>query len=174
MRHRVAFCGQARSGKSTASDFLVKHHQYKELCFATPLYDIMYYAQSVCGFPKTKDRFFLQTVGTEYARERDADVWVKLMRKRIESMPSDSKLIVSDLRFMNEYEELRRQNFVIIKIVRDSAVEDQTFGNGSRNHKSEMDLDALQDSDFDFVLSNNESIEEFTAKIHNIVSNKSI
>jgi hypothetical protein len=115
---RVAFGCEARVGKDTACDYLMKKLVLRSplrLSFAGALYDILYHAQRVCGFPEVKDRKFLQWVGTEWARSQDPDVWINIIRRKIESTPKDVPIIVTDLRFPNEAKMLSEMGFTLVR-----------------------------------------------------------
>ena len=68
---KVAFGYKMGVGKDTAVDYLISRHGGKRISFADPIYNIMNYAQEVCGFEPEKDRYFLQLVGTDWARKKD-------------------------------------------------------------------------------------------------------
>jgi hypothetical protein len=61
---RFGFGFEARVGKDTAVEYLIKKHGGVRISFASPIYDILEYAQNVCGFEKVKDREFLQQIRT--------------------------------------------------------------------------------------------------------------
>jgi hypothetical protein len=158
---RIAFGYKMRSGKDTAVEYLMNKYGGVRVSFADPLYDILYYAQNVCGFEKAKDRKFLQFIGTEWAREKDNDVWINMaLRKTNESL---GNVYVSDVRFRNEFDAMKKNNFVLIKINRDS---------GQKNsHSSETELDLVPDHEWDFIFDNNGTLEEFYSKIDLCMNN---
>lgn len=158
---RFAFGCEARVGKDTACDYMMSKMRLecKRFSFAAALYDILYFAQSQCNFPKTKDRKFLQWVGTEWARAQNPDVWVDIVKTKILELPEDMPIFVTDVRFPNEAKTLSELNFILIKIERDRQLEDIS-------HISET---ALQDYRWDFVIQNNGDIHEFYAKLDNLM-----
>ena len=103
----LAFGCEARVGKDTACDYVIKKLTEdgiitSRLSFAGALYDILHYAQKTCGFKQSKDRKFLQWIGTEWARSQDPDVWVNIVKREIEKTPTGVHVIVTDVRFPNE------------------------------------------------------------------------
>lgn len=165
---RIAFGCQARTGKSTAVSYLIDHGGGVELSFAGPLYDIMKFAQKTCDFPEEKDRTFLQYVGTEWARAKDPDVWVKALLRKADSF-RNLNIFVSDVRFPNELEALKKAGFKTVRLLRDDATGDKTFGSGSRSHASETAMDTTPLSAWNYVIKNNGSLNEFYRQLDDLV-----
>jgi len=147
---RIAFSGKARSGKNTCTDYLIQKYTGQELSFSKPLYDILYHAQETCGFKKEKDRNFLQWIGS-WGREQESDIWVKLLLDQVKNIGNDVNLFVSDVRFENELNILKNNGWTVIRLVRE--MEDETFGNGSKQHISETALDGKE---FENIIYNNQ------------------
>ena len=134
----------------------------------------MHYAQTICGFPVEKDRKFLQWIGTEWAREKDRNVWINLALQKasLESAISSPKndwtvktiinesqnIYISDLRFVDEFEALKRNEWTCIKLERDIKNIDTSIE--SRTHISECSLDTVPDHMWDFIIKNDDSIED--------------
>lgn len=155
---RIAFGCQARVGKDTACDFLSEKYGGQVHRFSETLYNILYMTQEILGFDQKKDRKFLQYIGTDWAREQDPDVWVRCLFESIESIP-DENVFISDLRFPNEMERLKEEGFVCVRILRDV--------NETSNHASEV---GLLNAEFDFVIENNGTLEEFYEKLDTLVT----
>ena len=171
---RIAFGCQARTGKDTAADYMHKKYNGMILRFADPLKDIMDYAQRRCGFKQTKDTQFLQMIGTDWARGRDPDVWIKLLIAQVEDNNTDTNTqtnsnnyFVSDLRFRNEAIALKHAGFTCVRIMRDDRVIDR-----SQTHQSEVNL--VNWDGWDYVIENNGTLEEFYKKLDNICHDKEI
>lgn len=155
---RIAISGLARAGKDTIGDYLIKH-KYERLILAEPLYDILHYAQNKLGFPETKDRQFLQYIGTDWARNKNPDVFINIL---VEKLDIIGRYVVTDLRFKNEMEILAENNFKFIRVRRQgllNILEDH-------NHISENDL---SDSDFEIVIDNNGTLEDLYQQIDTIL-----
>jgi hypothetical protein len=167
MRLKIAFGGKMRSGKDTSADYLIKNHGGIRLSFSEPLYNILHYAQTVCNFTLEKDRWFLQTVGTEWARSKNPNVWIDLLIKKVNDVESSTNIYNSDVRFKNEFDALKKNGFILIKLKR-NVVE---IDNGSVGHISEVELDSIPDSNWDYVIDNNDGIEELYRKLDSIIIN---
>ena len=163
---RIGFGFEARVGKDTAVDYLIKKHGGIRISFAAPIYEILEYAQGICDFEKIKDREFLQYIGTEWARKKDPDVWVNVARRRIEQMPPDTPIFISDVRFPNEMAMLKSLGFVLVNITRDPEARLAAFNSentqtiGSTTHASETALRGYDDA-WNMKIVNNGRLEEF-------------
>lgn len=163
---KIAFGCQARVGKDTASDYLIDVYGGECKKFSAPLYDILHYAQDKLGFKREKDGQFLQYIGTEWGRSKDVDIWANTLLKSIEG--SSSNIYVTDLRFKNEFKLLRQNGFKLVRIIRDEASNDATYGNRNTQHQSEVDLLDIPLEDWDSVIYNNGSLKEFHEQLDNL------
>lgn len=165
---RIAFGFQARSGKSTAARYLVENYGGVEKSFAGPLYEILHFAQDICHFPQEKDRQFLQYIGTDWARKKDGNVWVNCLVKDVQSQDPRENIFVSDMRFPNEFYTLRENGFKTVLLLRDTDG-DETFGSGSQQHESETAMNVISLSEWDFVIHNKFSLNNFYSDIDEMV-----
>lgn len=138
----VAIAGPAGVGKDTVGAWF-KAQGYATYAFAEPLRAGM----AAMGFPEPRDRRDkesvvqgfeftwrrgIQTLGTEWGRSLDPDIWTKVAERVILQHP---KLAITDLRFPNELAMLRDYGATIIHM-RGRGVE---MGDNSR-HVSEVRL----------------------------------
>ena len=157
---KFAFGYKMRSGKDVSVDYLLSKYGGKKLSFSEPLYDILHYAQNICNFPLEKDREFLQWIGTDWARKKNKNIWVDVAIRKIKQNKEDN-IYFSDVRFINEFEALKKNGFVMIKINRNTKISD--------SHISENDLDNVEDDKWDYIIENNGTLEELYKKIDEIV-----
>lgn len=162
---KIAFGYKCGVGKDTAVDYLIQNHGGTRLSFASPIYDIMNYAQQVCGFPLQKDRKFLQMVGTDWARSIDPDVWVRTGLSRSKAIQGNQ--FISDLRFLNEFYNLKTNGWIVVKLVRER--QEERKGSGRHEHQSEIELDQLSNSEWDYVIYNDGSLEDFYQQIRKLI-----
>jgi hypothetical protein len=158
---KIAFGYKMGVGKDEAVSYIRRKIDGRQISFAGPLYSIMFYAQEVCGFEKQKDRQFLQYVGTEWAREKDPDIWVRLAIENASRMLGN--LFLTDLRFPNEFEALKNDGWLCVKINRSST--EGREGSGKKSHHSEKALDLVHDNRWDYIIDNNGTLEEFYKKL---------
>jgi len=107
---RIALSGKMASGKSLVAKHLVNEHNFTELSFAAKL-------KEICAvlFPRAKyekDRWLLQQVG-QTMREFDPQVWIRFVLPAIEP---GKDIVISDVRYPNEYETLRQLGFVMVRM----------------------------------------------------------
>lgn len=126
----VAFCGKKRSGKDTAAEGL-EELGYRPIAFADPIKDtcrivFQLTEEQIDGSKKAdvddfwdfSPRWAMQTVGTELFRDGiDEDVWVKSLLRRVDGSDHD-KFAVTDVRFPNEIEHLKKAGAQLVYIRR--------------------------------------------------------
>jgi len=129
----IGCCGFANAGKSTAAQYFVEHHQFTRLSFAHPVKDI---TALLFGWDRTRlegasaedrawreeeDPFWsrvlerpfsprvgLQFVGTDLVRDHvHPDMWALSVVAKIRQMGSSARVIIDDVRFVNELAVLR-------------------------------------------------------------------
>lgn len=113
---------------------------------------------------KPTPRFLLQYIGTDLFRKQlHTNTWVNATmvdykpQKMSEYNPS--KWIISDVRFPNEVLAIKERGGIIIKLERDNIP--------ISNHLSETALDNYEN--FNYVISNNGTIEELKDALENIL-----
>lgn len=150
---KIALCGYARSGKDTVAAYLVVHYAFVRFAFAD---EMKRYAYEIFGAPEDgkKPRDLLQFFG-ETMRLRDEKVWVRKMFDNIERYGREWKLpfnvVVTDLRLPVEYEALREQGYVFIRVNATSGArigrmvaEGDAFNLDSLTHETERYIDTFQ------------------------------
>lgn len=106
---RLAITGVMCSGKSTIANYLIKKYNYSKFSFAD---DIKLLATDFFEM-KDKNRKLLQDIGTKM-KEIDNLIWIKRLDKKIQGI--ENNIIIDDLRFPDELEYLKKNNFKILKL----------------------------------------------------------
>lgn len=116
----IGLAGKARAGKDTVADCLVKHHGFVKLAFADGIYDMLragfdvpilyqlHHKETPSPFIGISWRRLMQTLGTEWGRGLDKDIWIKRMEMVISHGHQD-RIVISDVRFQNEADWIRKQ-----------------------------------------------------------------
>lgn len=168
---RIAFTAYKQCGKSTATKYLVDNYDFRELAFATPLKKIvasLFHLQDDCYKNSTKERKLqeynvsprklLQVIGTDLFRNtlpvllpemklQYNNIWINYLVKEIDQLHNTTNIVVSDVRFDDEYYALKQKGFVIYKL--------------ERYRKYENDLHESENgTKYDFVLCNNRNKED--------------
>jgi dephospho-CoA kinase len=160
----ILLSGKARSGKDTAAEVIFGKYDGIPLAFAD---DIKTIAYDYFGWHGEKDelgRKLLQDIGTT-GRNYNRDIWVNDTIDKIQwwtRQSSDNQLaVVTDTRYPNEIQQIKHEfsDVATIRITRDSVEK--------LKHPSETALD--QWTDWDYVVENNGTKEEFKTKILEIM-----
>ena len=164
---KIAFGSKMGVGKDEAYRYInSKTGSVKNIKFADSIYNILHYAQHICKFDKEKDRQFLQIVG-DWARNKDPSVWINLA---MAEQKNNEHCIITDLRYKNEFNALKQDGWILVKIIRNT-IENNRTGNGCLTHSSENDLDDIDNKQWDYIIYNNNSLDEFHNKLNNLISN---
>lgn len=185
----IGINGEIASGKTTITDYLVgKKHVLKEYAFAKPLKDVAvtlgFEPHQVFGTQEEKlevnnfwgisGRKFLQVFGSEVCRDyvpkvlpdmqlNGVTMWVRLFEKfRMDNPNVDT--IVSDVRFADESNTIKRLGGYVIRVVR--PINDENTMNVEEaeflQHKSELQADSIKPN---IVIRNDGTIEQLYNKV---------
>ena len=178
---KIALCGRMRSGKDSIAAYLIEKHGFVRFAFADELKRIcreLFPDRFVAG---SKPRTLLQGVGVAM-REFDPDVWVNATMREIARYQRETdrtlwhrpNYVITDLRFPNEYERLRAEGFVIIRVVADNGTRylrmidaGDTFTAADLEHETERHIDTFA---VDYEIDNNGSLAELYAKVDEIMA----
>ena len=192
----IGICGFIGSGKDTVADYLVNFHEFRRESFASTLKDAV---ASVFGWDRTllegrtkearewreqvdpwwaakldmptlTPRWVLQYWGTEVCRKAfHDDIWIASLENKLRN--SRDNIVISDCRFPNEIESLKRAGGNIIWVQR-GTLPDWYSDAVSANQGNNVGLNAMKmrkihasewdwlGSDFDVVVDNNGSIDD--------------
>ncbi len=106
-------------------------------------------------------RDILLEIGTN-GRKLDSNVWVNALDANLLKVKNKSLVIITDLRFINEYEYLKSRGFTLIKVFRDDS--------SNIDHQSETEQDQLLDNQFNFIIDNNGNLTNLKNMIKNIIT----
>ena len=128
----IGISGKAGSGKDTVADIILQQYPGFKRAMAKPIKDAF---EAVFGFDpdsisrQEKETPFMgfhfsprramQTLGTEWGRELDENVWLRLAHRHYNSVFRKSGyLVIPDIRFKNEAAWLRAQGGLLIHVER--------------------------------------------------------
>jgi hypothetical protein len=175
----IGICGLARSGKDTAADIMVEElnkygYNIKKVALAEPMKEacrIIFGWDDDYLYGSKKDviderygispRHVLQTMGTEWGqfmlskydcfrKTTGRKLWVKSLLSKYKGQ----NIIISDVRFIHEADEIRKNGGIIIKIERE--------GLKRMNHKSEKEIKKING---DYTIQNNSTLDKYKLKI---------
>ncbi len=108
------------------------------------------------GFISLTFRQTLQLWGTEYRRRQDPDYWVKRLEEKLVGL---EKVVIDDVRFLNEVEMVQRLGGRVIRIDRP--------GPNESTHASENELNDFDG--WDGVIVNDGTLEDLAEKVREVV-----
>jgi len=128
----IALCGPQGAGKSQAARSLVETQGYVRIAFADPIYRMLaalldIHPDKIRTLDKNTPmvelegktlRDALQSLGTEWGRDKiGQEIWVRATLRKVERLRlKGERVVIDDLRFRNEYDNLRRVGCCIVKI----------------------------------------------------------
>jgi len=175
----IALMGRARSGKDSVAAHLVARFAYGRIAFADPLREAALkidpwmpvgYAMNTRlssmverhGWEYAKDAYpevrrLLQHIG-QTVRDYDEDFWLNVAARKISGAAGwGIPVVVTDVRYPNEYDALRRAGFTMVRVVRPSEAPPAPHG----NHVSETALDGHE---ADVTVYNTSTLDELRAR----------
>lgn len=159
----IALSGAQGSGKTTIAEKI----GYPILKFAAPLYEMhrnILETLRTRGIEVPEGKIYgelLQYLGTEFGRNQFyEDIWVDCMKNSLAMFP-DANVIVDDVRFGNEFDMLKEQGAIMVRLECPEDVRKQRAAKWRDNttHVSEIALDDRLD-EFDLVLNTDKLIIE--------------
>jgi cytidylate kinase len=161
---RIMLNGRAGAGKDEIAKYLVENHNFIQLSFATPIYEL-----AKRFFKMTnKDRKLLQDIGQSW-RQINPDVWVDYL---FGNLP-DENVVISDVRQTNEYVKGINSGFIPIRV--DATLENRvnriTLRDGKIPDVSLLDNEAENGADdFTYIqIYNDGTFDDLYSQIDNIV-----
>ena len=193
----IGIGGKMGAGKTLCASMLVKDHGYKEIAFADvlkrickelfilddrQLYGTLLDKQTVDPRWGCSSRHILQVVGTDLLRNRLCDKIPNIghnifcmhfyyLYQTIIAEDKDAKIVISDVRFINEIDMIHSLGGTTWYIERDTVCNkiDNVATQQSALHESENSVIPDQ---FMSVLTNNGSIECLTGMVNDLVNIK--
>jgi len=176
----IGISGKFMSGKDTLAEILSK--QYEKIGKKTKILKFADSLKQICSILVGTDLVdqytqdgkmkmnaanmtngrLQQIVGTTLREHVNEKIWIFPVIEYYKKNP-DTVCIISDCRFKNEAEEIRKNGGILIRINRE--ILNDSFGR-DRNHISETDLD---DYPFDVVIENNRTVEDLNKNISKFI-----
>ena len=193
----IAICGAKRSGKDVLAEHLVSKYNYERVAFAEPLKHaiktLFNFDDDQVGIGEDKGtgkkdimderwgitpRAALQFFGTEVMQEKIQELMPDIKRnffantlknyiKTKMDANEEQRFVISDLRFIHEYEmlfsipKIRKDDIAIIRVIRPDT------GGAGASHKSEQEYINIP---YDIILFNNGTIDTYIEKFDRIIS----
>ncbi len=178
----IGLSGKKRSGKSSATNYLVEEHGFKPVSWAGALKNVIGLQllgltvddmetedkkEKINPFWGKSPRQLLQVIGTECFRDRvHPDFWVKVCERDTLKplIKANENIVISDCRFPNEANCIRALGGTMVRITRMNYHPEKVD-----MHPSETALDKW---DFDFQIGAADgNLDELYKKINDVVKN---
>lgn len=177
----ILICGKKRSGKDTIANYLHQQFGYKNMKISASI-------KSICKIlfdfsddqmenddkekidPKwnISPRQAFQFIGTDMMQYKIQELlpnigklfWIKSFIEKIKN--TSIPIVVSDVRFIHEYEELKKIfNIIVIRVERDTTYDD--------THISEKEYLEIP---YDILIKNNSTISDLHTELHTRIINQ--
>lgn len=173
----IGLAGRARSGKDTAAQHLLNNHGFQSYAFADPLRDGLMHILNLspCDFEGEQKeqalpwlgrspRELMQSLGTEWGRNSvHPELWLLLAAQNLDLLARTHDtargFVVSDVRFNNEADFIRKRGGVVLHM-------DRVVASPVKPHSSE---NGIQIALGDLRLKNDGSFDELFTNVNDIV-----
>lgn len=166
----IGLCGLAGCGKNAVADILARLEGAEIIAFAGPIYDAVA-AITGLSVAQLQDRSrkeatlpwlgkspreLLQTLGTEWGRESvHPEIWVRTAMRRAAAC---QLAVITDCRFVNEAQAIRRAGGVVWQVRRQAA----GLGGNAGQHASEA---GIPEELIDLRIENNGTLRDLEAAV---------
>lgn len=165
----IALSGKAGTGKDTIARIIMEHDDlFERVSFADQVKDM---AGKLTGLNfhdediKVEYRWFLQEFGTDLMRKFDDNFWVKKTIDKCKQLNAEGKYpIVTDVRFPNEADALRREGMLLVRLEAMPSTR-EARGRPVSDHISETALDAYRNWDY-FMITDTMTEKDMTYSVY--------
>jgi dephospho-CoA kinase len=167
-RVKIAIVGKMRSGKDTATDILRDNRPTFRIAIADPIKELVekFFPETIGG---EKPRWHYQQIGEAF-RKLNPDVWLNALERNVNNEAfNEFNIIVTDCRYENEAEWLRKNGYYLIKIecpdeirIKRLLKTEGKFDPAKFYHESELEVDKIQ---ADYTIVNDGFLETFEADV---------
>ena len=184
VKYKIAISGKANSGKSTTAKLFENTipGKSKIIALADPMKQIVKTifpeARDECLYGPSElrseiiDKKYINMYGSPlthrqallaigaFGRSYNNDIWLNMLVSDANSSKSINTYIVSDARFSNEFSYLKQSGFTMIRLIRKNSTH--------INDVSETEQDSIDNSEFDYVIYNDGTIDNLQQEVKNI------
>lgn len=170
---KIAIFGKLRAGKSAVcqvlTDKLEKNGGAEVIEFSGAVKEVVNILHpELCGVKHRK--VYVDTA--QHLRKLDEDIWVNIVKHKINNSKK-KHIIVSGVRQENEYEMLKKEGFIFVKVDCDETTRVERckkcgdkFDKKQLLNHTEMIMDSFK---FDYSILNNKSFKELEISANNLI-----
>jgi hypothetical protein len=178
----IAFCGERKSGRTIATNFMTENYGYEEyaltgilhaLCGALFLEDVDNFikpelkTKTLSTYNATPEAM-LKCIGNNLFRQdihkhlpnlniKHGDFWLHRLKKWLADQPLDSKIIISGVHFSNEADFIKTQGGIVAYI------------SDNNEHITEVETNIAEEINYSVIIPNVGTKDEFFANIELIL-----
>ena len=180
---KLAIHGKAKTGKNTVAKLIHEICDYDvyETAFALPVKNELINLfgidrEYLFGPSQKRQELFKEGVAYrdlliqfgQFCKKYDPEIWIKKTNQNILTIELDQPIqykliLITDLRFMREYEWLKKEGFKILKLTRSN-------NDYSNNDISETELDSLADHFYDYHVDNHRTLDDLSLKVRDLLT----
>ena len=175
----IAICGLKRSGKDTLANIISEHYNYEHVKISKKLKETCKILFNFTDDQMEKDikeeidprwgvspRKCMQYFGTELMQYQIQNLlsigkkfWINSLLNEIDlNDVNDKKYVISDLRFLHEYEEIKKRNGIVICVDRVKTDQGNQGNQGNQGVEATEDLHISEQEykkfDYDLIIKN--------------------
>lgn len=180
MRTIIGLMGEARTGKDTIAEWLVRNHGFVQLSFAFALKrasQIIFGLSDAQVFGNEKEamdkfwgktpRHLLQFVGTDLFRSHfSEDIWIRSLERQVFSTQDNARIVISDCRFKNEKAAVESWGGQVWRLIR---LDGPGATGGIAAHPSEQELLSVPLESYHAVIQRPTGIPGLIAAAENVL-----
>jgi dephospho-CoA kinase len=192
MKLIVAICGRRRSGKDTIANHLERNYGFRNHKIAGKLKSVcselfgltpnqLEGDEKDCVDPKwqTSPRRIMQFVGTDLMQYQlqkllpcvGRKLWIQSLLNDIECSSNSERIVISDMRFMHEYEEIRKHKAFTVVMIRVKRRSLDTDTGEVDHHASEAESDLIP---VDVEITNEDTVSHLYSCIDHFLATQRI
>lgn len=175
----IGIAGLKGAGKDTAATVLHTRYKYRTHAFAAPVKEMLatmglnwhelhgdLKEHPLDWLPGVTPRKLMTTLGTGWARGIDPNMWVRVVERRLRA-DTEAYHVVTDVRFENEADLIRRRGGVVIHILRHRETTWQKIKRRLFAHPSER---GVKPKPGDFIVYNDSNIVTLERRMESIIT----
>ena len=204
----IGFCGFQGSGKDTAANILIQDYNFVKVSFSSKLKDMLailfswdramlegdttesrlqrevvdeWWSQKL-NIPKFTPRYALQYFGTDLFRNQfNENIWLLAVEKQLSAMLQNQNIVITDCRFPNEFELIKKYGGKIIYIQRNEPLWFNSYKFDLHCKLNDTDKEQIKNlhpseknwikEKFNLTINNNGSLDDFAKNVKYIFSN---